>query len=111
MAARKTAAVTTMTSERKALLRPINSNHNQVQIIREPPRLLLNGGTPRRTLPDVDRLHPWMLPMTPGFLPSPIHPRKLSLKDKDVFFEDDPPHPTEVLREVAKLATFPAVGM
>ena len=46
----------------------------------------------------------------PGFLPSPIHPRKLSTQDQREFFEDDPPHTQEVLREVARLATFPAVG-
>uniref|UniRef100_A0A7E4VN33 Uncharacterized protein n=1 Tax=Panagrellus redivivus TaxID=6233 RepID=A0A7E4VN33_PANRE len=46
------------------------------------------------------------------FLPSPIHPRKLSVRDERVFFDQDqPPHATEMLREVAKLATFPAVGV
>nr|AXF54067.1 voltage-dependent calcium channel A type alpha-1 [Ditylenchus destructor] len=84
--------------------------------------------THRRTLPQLNivekptriqpaAIEPWMLPTAIGFLPSPIHPRKLSMDDDAQFFDYDQlegqPPPEEVFKEVAKLgivATWPAIG-
>ncbi|KAI1716471.1 hypothetical protein DdX_07526 [Ditylenchus destructor] len=89
------------------------------------------AATHRRTLPQLNvfeeptriqpaAIEPWMLPTAIGFLPSPIHPRKLSMDDDAQFFDYDqlegqrsPFPPEEVFKEVAKLgivATWPAIG-
>uniref|UniRef100_A0AC35FCX4 Uncharacterized protein n=1 Tax=Panagrolaimus sp. PS1159 TaxID=55785 RepID=A0AC35FCX4_9BILA len=124
------AASSSTSAEREAFLRPPPAPSSRYKDHQPPsiPLLRINGGNnltnssasnsggngsgnnSRRTLPNVQSLQPWMLPMTPGFLPSPIHPRKLSLQDRREFFEDDTPHAAEMLRDIAKLATFPAVG-
>ncbi|VDM36390.1 unnamed protein product [Toxocara canis] len=68
-----------------------------------------SASSPRRILPtlDLNSLQPLVMPMT-GLLPSPIQPRKFTARDNEELME--PPRAGEILREVAKMAAWPAVG-
>uniref|UniRef100_A0A1I7Y4H8 Uncharacterized protein n=1 Tax=Steinernema glaseri TaxID=37863 RepID=A0A1I7Y4H8_9BILA len=73
---------------------------------------MIQKAAARRELPPLrlQSLQPWMLPMTHSLLPSPIHPMKLTENDESELIQQCPSHPTEVLREVTRLAVLPAVG-
>uniref|UniRef100_A0A915CNI0 Voltage-dependent calcium channel alpha-1 subunit IQ domain-containing protein n=1 Tax=Ditylenchus dipsaci TaxID=166011 RepID=A0A915CNI0_9BILA len=87
------------------------------QVIRGHPTGFNPAPVFKRVLPDPLVPQPWMLPSALGLLPSPIHPRKLSMRDDGKFFDysssEEPCGAEEVLKEVAKLgliSAWPAIG-
>ncbi|PAV77952.1 hypothetical protein WR25_14032 [Diploscapter pachys] len=58
------------------------------------------------------RLQPWMLPLAaPELLASPIHPRRVSLRDQLLFEvkSETPPRPGEMIKEAVQMAVWPAI--
>ncbi|NP_001335573.1 Voltage-dependent calcium channel type A subunit alpha-1 [Caenorhabditis elegans] len=66
------------------------------------------NGSVSRLLPSLDRLQPWMIPIAASeIIPSPIHPRKISINDR--LFEIRTPRPGEMIKEAVQMAVWPAL--